>query len=521
MVINLKKTICFALIFLSIFLVSCNNSLTLSESIPTVAMSIATVGTNDVIPTLPSTTMATEKTNKEETTHISTQASTVINQTEENLKIIGEYKTLKTFIFENFFKCSINDKNKIDAKKEEDFLIFQICGYTGYQFQTKGNFAISYCRYYVYKDSQKNGMVYTVDLEGTHENPYYGNFRYEIGDKYIALSAKGYNNYLNSKDDKGYLELLTCNCKIEEIDGVEWVYPNYMTDLSFLKCAVRITDEYENLFYKPGKDDDIIEYLEENNIPNPTFDYKCELNAFLKEITNTRVVDTTNISPVGEYASIIDEIEFDGFVEYPIDIRLDDNHPYLPKKELDVTYFNSTIEENSIIIVTILGYTGEEYIENGMVYSNYYVYIEPYKNGKSQCNDDTVYIMKTFGSPSHLYYGQRRMEIGDRYLRLETDKSFIQDNGVLSATKLFFIIDDEENNLQFVVPDFATDFSCVKKGVVSSFEITHEEKQIYIKDRDDSIIDYLTRNGISLPEYSCKAWMSFFIKEINKNMETT
>ena len=37
--------------------------------------------------------------------------------------------------------------------------------------------------------------------------------------------------------------------------------------------------------YKPGKDDDVIAYMEANGIENPTYDYKCELGAFIAEMT--------------------------------------------------------------------------------------------------------------------------------------------------------------------------------------------------------------------------------------------
>ncbi|MBO4428360.1 MAG: hypothetical protein J5832_00250, partial [Clostridia bacterium] len=87
--------------------------------------------------------------------------------------------------------------------------------------------------------------------------------------------------------------------KIEEIDRVEWVYSDMYYYMSKLRCAVEITDEYENLFYKPGKDDDIIAFLEEHGLENPKFGYKCELNAFVKE---KRVWSEINdIDPFGTF----------------------------------------------------------------------------------------------------------------------------------------------------------------------------------------------------------------------------
>ena len=48
--------------------------------------------------------------------------------------IVGEYKTLKNFKFKEFFRYEPTDKNKTNAKKEEDYLILSICGFTGIQY---------------------------------------------------------------------------------------------------------------------------------------------------------------------------------------------------------------------------------------------------------------------------------------------------------------------------------------------------------------------------------------------------
>ena len=49
-------------------------------------------------------------------------------------------------------------------------------------------------------------------------------------------------------------------------------------------ASIPITDEKENQILKEGIHDKHIAYANENDIILPTFDYKCEWNAMLKEL---------------------------------------------------------------------------------------------------------------------------------------------------------------------------------------------------------------------------------------------
>ena len=65
--------------------------------------------------------------------------------------------------------------------------------------------------------------------------------------------------------------------------GKVYVY-GYGFDFSELKCAIPITDEKENQILKEGIHDKHIAYAKEHGITLPTFDYKCEVDAMLKEL---------------------------------------------------------------------------------------------------------------------------------------------------------------------------------------------------------------------------------------------
>ena len=70
---------------------------------------------------------------------------------------------------------------------------------------------------------------------------------------------------------------------IEYVNGEAYVY-GYGFDFSHLACAIEITDGVENQIFTPGIYDKYIRYALMNDIVLPTFDYKCELYALLKEL---------------------------------------------------------------------------------------------------------------------------------------------------------------------------------------------------------------------------------------------
>lgn len=142
---------------------------------------------------------------------------------------------------------------------------------------------MQYCEYYVTFSSysgEKNDEVFMMEYLGRADQPYYGRPVLIPGKRYMRLLPMHLYNLEKQEENMINTAVLFM---IEEKDGIEYVY-GINADLSGMDCAIPITDPYENAVYKPGIDDDIIAYMEEHGIPAPTYDYKCELNAFVKEM---------------------------------------------------------------------------------------------------------------------------------------------------------------------------------------------------------------------------------------------
>ena len=510
------------------FLVSCGNSVALSESTPTVATGVVSAETSYTTAPLSSTDSTCFSTTETISTTIAqTQLPTTTSLDDFELQIIGDYQSTREIPFEKLYTFSKNyrangkwytevsvvepiQRRYIFSKIHSGGLVPMVVTVAGYADVKNPNYApINTAEYFVYRNScgdyVSDGKLYTMETDGYPEEPVYGCYRIDIGEKYVTfLSGRKYGEIVD--DDLGKLHYLF---KVVEIDDTEWVYPTIGYDFSSLKCAVRITDETERLFYKPGKDDDIIKYLKMNDIPNPIIEYKCELNAYIEEMLNVDYVDVDNFTPVGEYTSILDAFPFESFAEYPENMRKNRDDPYTPKEIIDVAAYESKYVAGRDTIVKIIGYRNSEIGNDGMLYSYYYVYACPKIGQTPEFYDKTVYIMQAYGSPSHPYYGQRRIEIGDMYLRLDTDASFYQTDEIIPATKMFYL-ETYENDIYGasprVYPDFGTDFSNIK----SVNEIEEFEKYVYKEGRDDDIIAYMEENNIKPPVYRYKKYLVFF-----------
>ena len=178
-------------------------------------------------------------------------------------------------------------KGYFSGMKQYDFtewdpVIVTITGYDPIQSEkTKSLGGFSYGLYLVdavYYSGMMERQIAML-LMGHPDQPFYGRPTLFLGNRYLRLNTA----------DLGleHLEGLSATVLflIEERDGVEYVY-GHSADLSHMDCAIPITDPYENAVYKPGVDDDIIAYMEANGITAPTYDYKCELSAFIKEMND-------------------------------------------------------------------------------------------------------------------------------------------------------------------------------------------------------------------------------------------
>ena len=121
-------------------------------------------------------------------------------------------------------------------------------------------------------DSEK---IYLLGYRGTPKKPLWDRPPLQVGKEYLRLSPI---------DPDITLIQMSMVCPIEYTTaGKAYVY-GYGFDFSELECAIPITDEKENQILKEGIHDKHIAYANENDIILPTFDYKCELNAMLKEL---------------------------------------------------------------------------------------------------------------------------------------------------------------------------------------------------------------------------------------------
>ncbi len=133
--------------------------------------------------------------------------------------------------------------------------------------------------------------VETFDPDAIYLFPQSGSFSHQhyklampvVGEEYYVITTtdvlelSAFEQYENKTTLGGFL------MPIEEINGKTYVY-SYLIDLGKMDCAIKITDEKENMVYKEGKHDDILAALKRSNVSVPTFDYKCEIYAMLKEL---------------------------------------------------------------------------------------------------------------------------------------------------------------------------------------------------------------------------------------------
>lgn len=497
---------------MSLFLVSCNNSEKQNENTPSVATTVAAEGTSVIVETLlPQSSIiestAPDITQTEMNTETSGTTKAIIDP--PTLPIEGEYtilreqikfktmdvvpQTLRSRDDEYAYDRSVIVKFGLKKYKSSDFKIVTVVGYAG-EANSLNNIRCS--NYYVciekYGEGLTDATVYKMRVFGAPDEMIYGQERIEIGDRFLTVGS------VNEKE-RAVDALFSFFAKIKKVDGVEYVYsPLNVYDFPRLKCAEHITDKEESSIYKSGLDDDVIAYMNANKMPQPTYDYKCKIDEFVDEVCNYTTVKVSEIVPVGEYSSIRDEVPFESFAEFPENMRLDSKHPYLPKEMKDIRQYVKEQSGYSLVTVAIAGYIGEEIGDDGMVYSYYYVYAD-IDTERYVCRDDTVYVMKAYGSPAHPYYGQRRYEIGDVFLRLETDEEYIRaEEKTLDATSLFWV-DSKTGRLGLTFPDFNTDFSKIISFKGATMYVG--EEKIYSENADKSVYDYMGENGIDVPIY--------------------
>ena len=291
----MKKLIAFALILtFAVALVSCATQTTPEATTYNYYTSkITPIVTTATTATTAATTVTVV------TTGTAKPLDVTVHEDEHGNVIIGEYtnENISDFIrfaeYASRYRMSANEpylpnnpvKNITDWF-HDDNITFTIAGYTGKSDPTL--IGPDYSYFYVYAkgidEDHFSDKVYKIRLNGTPSIPCYGVPRVKLGKTYFRYrTAFEAGDDLNTYSDTGFLMCGSAFGEVVEIDGIEWLYPNKLFGFEDFADVVEITDDYENQIYKPGEDDDIIEYLKKNNIPIPTYGYKIKLSDFIAD----------------------------------------------------------------------------------------------------------------------------------------------------------------------------------------------------------------------------------------------
>ena len=272
---------------------------------------------------------------------------------------------------------------------------------------------------------------------------------------------------------------------VEVIDGVEYVY-GYGFDFSELACAIPITDEKENQILKEGIHDKHIAYAKEHGITLPTFDYKCEVDAIMRELGALKATED----------SALYEDTFESFMKFPGD------KGYFFGK---VAFERYKTEGCSIVFFRVIGME-EEYVGDFMIYLVQIVDIYGVKNYETE----KIYRMAWRGHLEDQLYGRPPLEIGKTYGRL-----MALNEGDLEIYNLWqagLIYDVKEENGKRYLYAYGTDLSQYNCKI----PITDpEENNIYKPGKHDKAIANLHEVGQALPTFDYKVEAEAFYKELN------
>lgn len=519
----MKRLITFVLIIVFAFaVVSCAVQTTpeattynyYTSKITPIATTATETASTSATASVSSETASTEVTGMPEVTTAATAASTIDPLT---LPTVGEYTSLREqmkikqlqelppnarldedYPFLAATTKPLRSASESQRHKKTDFLIVTVLGYEYLEYVPGNYYDVYYVNVEQYGMGNTDPTVYMMRYHSPKE-PIYGQNMLEIGERYLTISSAF------KKNQGGIFNSMGIATPVVVQNGELYVYNSqYFRDTPKLKCAIKITDETENLIYKPGRDDDVIEFMKKKNMPVPTYNYKFKLDEFVNEVCDYTIYEIKNITPIGEYTSIKEQVPFESFAELPIDMRKDINNPYIINKKKNIIEESKRFLWRDFVTVAIAGYIGEEIGDDGMVYSYYYVYADIYPLSYGMGNtkyffDDTVYVMKAYGSPAHPYYGQKRYEIGDVLLRFETDLDALRKGEMLDATSMFLIDESHDDFfLDFAYPDFNFDFDT---SVMSKVPISNDYFDFYKEKEEGDIIEYMNEKTIELPKF--------------------
>ncbi len=150
------------------------------------------------------------------------------------------------------------------------------------------DFDYPYSMYYIqiiddYHGGEKCDLsaTYSILFAGTPKVEMYRQPALEIGKEYVVLNLMA-NNPVDRVFEPTYW------FDIQIVDGKEYIYP-YFIDCSNFESKIMINNDEENMIYKQGYHDDIINYLKKHNIDNPLFHYKFTIKDFLYEFRGLEI----------------------------------------------------------------------------------------------------------------------------------------------------------------------------------------------------------------------------------------
>lgn len=152
------------------------------------------------------------------------------------------------------------------------FEIVDIHGFTG----DYTIYSVKITEVYGYDPFVRDG-IYRMAWLGTASQQMYGRPPLEIGKTYVRVC-----DFLRRPIPTTKLLQAGVIYDVREIDGARYLY-GYGVDFSMMDCKIEITDPEENCPYQKGKHDKAIAYLESIGQPLPSFEYKCEVDAFWRE----------------------------------------------------------------------------------------------------------------------------------------------------------------------------------------------------------------------------------------------
>ena len=256
----------------SLLFVSCDQNIDTTGTAETSSVEVSTKYPSASMPNV----TTSEKTETETSSTAQTEKEIFIIPDVPVSEYMDDFESFMNFPIGRFTSELYHDKSKLKPNHLQGsgairFVVEGIEMYT----KTVTTYRVRILEIYGWDADLDTEKVYLLGYRGTPERPLHDRPALQIGKEYLRLGQTDLGSSVIQMTMALPLEYTTA--------GKAYVY-GYGFDFSLLSCAIVITDEAENQIFKLGIHDKYIEYAKENNIVLPTFDYKCELDSFLREL---------------------------------------------------------------------------------------------------------------------------------------------------------------------------------------------------------------------------------------------